>query len=439
MKSRAFCTIWSFNKNKAKQPHQQRQQPRPLFVTLTRFGMPTADRIIPRHDHRSKPSDKVVVDCQCGRVRLSVPYADIRVDPPPPPVEEKQGSTYHAVVDCHCPSCRKYHVADRATYLLVPEHKVAIQQLSLSNNGGRRRSSSPNGASSSSPNGSETSFLTTFDDVCQHLGPVIRYQCSHCRTKLATRPALPGREGVAEDRPYGSDQYFLNLASARDDSLPKKWTKQWRAFRFPWQYANQCVWTRARAEGHYSDSSSSSSSGSDDSDDDEEDEADVQNINHYKITGSCSCGTYRYQINYPSLEDASTELQHCYCKLCRRLSGGPFQTWMPVGREFFTWLPRTDAPNQETAPPHEPPMHRYTDHGRRHVCDHCGGVLTIVYDADGDEVVWPAAGGLDDSSLPKTKEEMSKHLYGICHICCRYRQSWYALPNDGYAHIAEAS
>ena len=165
----------------------------------------------------------------------------------------------------------------------------------------------------------------------------------------------------------------------------------------------------------------------------------------YYITGGCSCGTYRYQVKYPSFKAASTELQHCYCQLCRRLSGGPFQTWMPVRKRMFRWMPpendssTTKSSAQTKSSSHEPPLHRYTSHGRRHVCDHCGGVLTILYDADGEEVIWPAAGGLDDSSLPKTKEEMSEHLYGVCHICCRFRQSWYALPNDGNSRIQDAS
>ena len=373
---------------------------------ITRHGMPTADLVIPRYNHRSKPKDRVVVDCQCGRVRVSVPHADIRVDPgPPPPLEEKTEPTYHAVVDCHCPKCRKYHVADRATYLIVPQEKVEFLQYSLD---GKKATENLilTATQILADADASSSFVKTLEDSCQHLGPVIRYQCAHCSTKLATQTQQMQGEAW-----YASPQFFLNLAAARDDSLPRKWTKQWRAFRFPWQYANQCVWTRARAEGDYPDEELESGGPP------------------YTVTGSCSCHTYRYEISYPSVNAASTELQHCYCQLCRRLSGGPFQTWMPVSREYFHWL----------SPAGEPPIRRYTDHGRRHVCDSCGGVLTIVYDSDGGEVIWPAAGGLDDSSLPSTKEEMSKHLYGVCHICCRYRQPWYALPNDGYAHISEAS
>lgn len=439
--------------------------------STTRFGMPAADRTFRRYDHRTKPNKSVVLDCQCGRVRVTVAHADIRVDPPPPPKHKKRDSTYHAAVDCHCPSCRKYHVADRATYLLVPTDKVEFQEFHVP--GGGDESTTTTGmvrpTPSPTPQNIETvasPSLYTFRDSCQHLGPVVRYQCAHCRTKIATQPRQGDQDGQDDqERRHGSDRFLLNLASVRDDSLPKKWTKQWRAFRFPWQYANQCVWTRACADSEDQDSdggsdsdsssdsdgskSSSSSSSGDDSDDEDEDGDDEDIEQDEKeprkgggspqhVTGSCACGTYRYQINYPSITSATTELQHCYCQLCRRLSGGPFQTWMPASRKYFKWLPRKGS-DSDTAPPHEPPMYRYTGHGRRHVCDNCGGVLTIVYDADGDYVVWPAAGSIDDSCLPPTKEEMSKFLYGVCHICCRYRQSWYALPNDGNSRISEAS
>ena len=404
-------------------------------LLTTRYGMPAADLIIPRYDQRSKPSQQVILDCQCGRLRLSVPYENIRVDPPPPRVQDKTGPTYHAVVDCHCPACRKYHVADRATYLLVPADKVQVEHLSVPVPKKDKKKSAYQDEKSTATS-SDTSFLTSFSDTCLHLGSVVRYQCGHCRTKLATQPQPQNNNDDNFLPPFGSDSYFLNLASARDDTLPKKWTKQWRAFRFPWQYANQCVWTRASAEND------------DESDDDEaEDQEDRKERDQqlkgkpYYITGGCSCGTYRYQVKYPSFKAASTELQHCYCQLCRRLSGGPFQTWMPVRRRMFRWMPpdNDSSATQATSSSHEPPLHRYTSHGRRHVCDHCGGVLTILYDADGEEVIWPAAGGLDDSSLPKTKEEMSQHLYGVCHICCRFRQAWYALPNDGNSRVQDAS
>ena len=60
--------------------------------------------------------------------------------------------------------------------------------------------------------------------------------------------------------------------------------------------------------------------------------------------------------------------------------------------------------------------------------------MTIVYDED-PGITWPAAGGLDDASLPATREEMSPYLERVCHICCVWKPSWYSIPNDGLERI----
>jgi hypothetical protein len=382
---------------------------------LSRYGMPSftssaasAAQVIPRREHAEVPKDRVVADCHCGRVRVSVAHADVEAAQKHP----RRTRSDKTVIDCHCPACRKYHVADRATYLLVDADKVEFSH----HPGTSAEFSHHPGTSAEFSHHPGTSAIHVHPDTCEQLGSVLRYQCSHCRTKLATRQQDEGDEHGGEH----THQYLLNLAAVRDETLKKSWTKEWRAFRFPWQYNKQVVWTRARAAADYPDYSA----------------ADDGDRSPLAMKGSCSCGTYRYEVNYPSANAAATELQHCYCQLCRRLSGGPFQTWLPVPRPLFSWLPPRDGSSES---PHEPPLHRYTDHGRRHVCDSCGGVLTIVYDEDGEDVVWPAAGGLDDDSLPTTKEAMSEHVYGICHICCRYRQAWYALPNDGNERIADAS
>jgi len=137
-----------------------------------------------------------------------------------------------------------------------------------------------------------------------------------------------------------------------------------------------------------------------------------------QVTGSCACGDCSYAIPF----EPPMELQHCYCKVCRHLSGSAFQTWVPVYHENFVWTRN------------EPALVRTTEHGQRHVCTKCGGVLTIVYDSDPD-FVWPAAGGFDDSTLPKEESTVSEYLDRVVHICCIWKQPWYELPNDGLKRI----
>lgn len=77
---------------------------------------------------------------------------------------------------------------------------------------------------------------------------------------------------------------------------------------------------------------------------------------------------------------------------------------------------------------------RTTRHGRRHACRACGTVLTIVYDAQPD-CLWPAAGVLDDDSLPP---DLGAALGRSIHICCLHKQPWYRLPEDGLDRLAHA-
>ena len=116
-------------------------------------------------------------------------------------------------------------------------------------------------------------------------------------------------------------------------------------------------------------------------------------------------------------------MQHCYCGLCRRLSGSVCQTWVPVRPTGFTWT----ASGALT-------LVRTTAHGQRHMCAECGTTLTIVYDSQPD-CIWPVAGVLDDDSLPA---DMPMALGRVIHICCSMMQTWHALPDDGMPRLKHA-
>jgi hypothetical protein len=158
----------------------------------------------------------------------------------------------------------------------------------------------------------------------------------------------------------------------------------------------------------------------------EDDEANTQDEDTVLETdlpfahGRCACGQVRYRM----LNQHDTELQHCYCRLCRQYSGGPFMTWMPA--HYLEWLDGDGRPSRSA----EPPLVRTTSHGRRHFCPSCHTCLTIVYD-DQPGTIWPVAASLEDST--------ALGLYRVVHICCRYRPKWYELPNDGLPRVQEAS
>lgn len=273
-----------------------------------------------------------------------------------------EGVTLHTpTADCHCPKCRKYHVAGFVSYVQVPNASLTWVGESKA----------------------------SFRDACLESGPVDRIYCSSCYTKMASL------------RLDGSDEVLVNLGPLEDDTIPDAIWMDWQFQRRQLQLASKAVWPTATANWEELEFSERPS---------------MRNVQ-----GGCGCGASRYQIRYHQ----PSELQHCYCRLCRQLSGSAFQTWVPIQEEFFSW----------TTP--EPQFLKTTDHGGRHVCGKCGSVMTIVYDED-DGTVWPAAGGFDDATLPPTREAMSDYLERVCHICCIWKQNWYKLPNDGNERIDKA-
>jgi hypothetical protein len=345
--------------------------------------------------HSLSTSREIISTCACGSARLAITM-DTETKPVAAATDSSGEVDKITAVDCHCRSCRKYHVSAFTSYLVLPGSQVNIQ--------------------TEASNG-----IRTYRDSCSELGEVERLACSECHTKLATRPIENEMTGSSSD----DAKILVNMGTLVDTTIPDKLAFSWRSQRAPWQTSQQASWMHAQPE--YEE------------DEDEDDEEDPEPM---VMTGGCACGQHRYQINYQPPQ----ELQHCYCRLCRQLSGGPFMSWIPVYNEDIEWMTTNSAesPDSSTAtistsktPRGEPPLVRTTDHGQRHICTSCGGALTIVYD-DQPEMTWPAAGGLDDAALPTDTARISRTLCNVMHICCRYRQMWYQLPKDGLPRVQEA-
>jgi len=240
------------------------------------------------------------------------------------------------------------------------------------------------------------STATEFDDACDEVGAVKRIQCNHCSSKLATQ--------------Y-SDTTLVNMGPLLDQSIPSYLSDMWKFYRKKWQLPSKPTWVNAypRSVGKYS--------------------------GRHQFVGGCRCGDCQYEINLR----LPSEIQHCYCRLCRQFSGGPFMTWMPVWNEDMKWTTKITEGGfsgaRRTGPP---PLTRTTPHGQRHFCPRCRSPMTIVYN-DQHDVTWPTVGGLDDPSLPSTQVEMDLALYQVVHICCGYKPKWYTIPEDGLDRIEEAS
>ena len=331
-------------------------------------------------------------------------------------------------MDCHCAECRRFHVAAFVRYLRVPENDVSVTG----------------------------DTVVRFRDSCTGQA-VSRTYCRRCATKLLTQQ-LPVNDDNNNNNNNNDPKYLLvNMGPLDGHTIPPKVTRQWLRTMPQLQSPNmEASWTRAVPPRN----------------DDDDDEA-TPPPPVVTVTGGCTCGACQYEFE---LHPRQLELQHCYCSLCRQLSGGPFMTWIPIRahQQNFRWLlqgsiTKTNAKTPQRAsvpdggsdgfsssllasndvarPPKsqgEAPLVRYTDIGQRHVCPNCAGVLSIWYDADAnnnnnndsDFSIWLAAGGLDSIRLPFYVEP---YLERVVHICCNYKPDWYSLLDDDIPRLGEAS
>ena len=89
-------------------------------------------------------------------------------------------------------------------------------------------------------------------------------------------------------------------------------------------------------------------------------------------TGTCLCGTVRYEIDGPF-----SVMGHCHCSMCRKAHGATFVTWTAAPRSGFRWLSGADNIDHYASSPA----------GQRSFCRTCGSVTPIFTE---DTVIAPA-------------------------------------------------
>lgn len=79
--------------------------------------------------------------------------------------------------------------------------------------------------------------------------------------------------------------------------------------------------------------------------------------------GGCHCGALRYRVESPL-----SDVAHCHCSICRKVSGGLLITWATVPCSAFQWL--TGTPQ------------RYDSSAScvRYFCSRCGAHLALTTD-----------------------------------------------------------
>ncbi len=100
------------------------------------------------------------------------------------------------------------------------------------------------------------------------------------------------------------------------------------------------------------------------------------------VIGGCLCGALRYR----AVVGESKTVTHCYCRMCRKATGGTFVTWVEFPAKDFVFTKG------------QPSYFRSSDLAERAFCGRCGCQLTFraVGDPGGlSEVIWIALGGTD--------------------------------------------
>lgn len=300
---------------------------------------------------------KLKARCQCGACSFSMTACG------------DEGSAPRTV-RCHCSACRRYHTSAFGAF--VPIGRENLHGLD--------------------------SKAVRYRDECKECGVVDRLFCGVCFSVLATVPQQGNYAGST----------LVALGVIIDESIPRPLSRHWQHEFLEWSPECRAQWwTAIPASPGETDSDSSSSSRS---------RSPHRSTPARQLRGGCACGGCEFKADAGD----GLQTQHCYCKLCRRLSGSVGQTWVPVRKESWHWT------KKETLR-----LIRTTGHGQRHFCTRCGCDLAIVYD-DQPDTTWPIAGSLFEDSLP---EDMGGELRRAVHICCSMMQPWYRLPDDGLPRL----
>ncbi len=126
------------------------------------------------------------------------------------------------------------------------------------------------------------------------------------------------------------------------------------------------------------------------------------------ISGSCQCGSVRYQI-----KGEFRMMGNCHCSICRKTHGAAYATWGLLNPEQFQWTAGMESLNSYASSP-----------GRlRYFCRHCGAPLASSHHGQVGEVV---VGSLDGDPGVRPSE----------HIFVRSKAIWHditdALPQHAH-------
>lgn len=102
-----------------------------------------------------------------------------------------------------------------------------------------------------------------------------------------------------------------------------------------------------------------------------------------QITGGCQCGAIKYQ----AFRGESKTVAHCYCQMCRKLTGGSFVSYAEFPSDGISFTKG------------QLKYFKSSEFAVRGFCGDCGCHVTYQYYGERDQItnsVWIAAGSLDN-------------------------------------------
>ena len=123
------------------------------------------------------------------------------------------------------------------------------------------------------------------------------------------------------------------------------------------------------------------------------------------LTGSCLCGTVRYEVRAPI-----ESICHCHCRMCQKAHGSAFATYAPVSRSAF----------HVTHGSSEICAYQSSSAARRLFCSGCGSVLLWDNETEFPGAVFIAVATLNSPITPPTQR----------HIHVSSKVSWYEIADQ---------
>lgn len=127
------------------------------------------------------------------------------------------------------------------------------------------------------------------------------------------------------------------------------------------------------------------------------------------ITGSCLCGTVRYEASGPF-----NTMMSCHCSRCRKQHGSAFATYVSAPLASFRWVAGEEAILGYAS----------SEHGVRNNCRVCGSPLPITLQGPGLAL------------LPAGPLEGELGIEPLAHIFTASKAPWYTITDSLPQHAA---